>query len=156
MQKKRRILLLCLFHRQLCDHCNVSNLCCIQCVFQGAIEGCRNGFLQFSTSLMSCNDASFSVIPANILSKVLLIGSSCVCCFAACYNYNAVLLSDSLLTGKIPHLCFSPTSSLLHFIGNSLIPPLLPSPSTTYVLSSLHCFTWNSTIISSWPFFSYV
>ena len=41
------------------------------CVLQGAIEGCRNGFLLFCTSLMSCDDASLSAIPTSILNQVI-------------------------------------------------------------------------------------
>ncbi|KAK7104750.1 tRNA (32-2'-O)-methyltransferase regulator THADA-like [Littorina saxatilis] len=41
------------------------------CRHRGAIEGCRNGFLQFCTSLMLCGDSNLSSVPANILNQVL-------------------------------------------------------------------------------------
>ncbi|XP_046561929.1 thyroid adenoma-associated protein homolog [Haliotis rubra] len=41
------------------------------CRIRGAIEGCRQGFLQYCTVLMSCDDPALAAIPAEILHQVM-------------------------------------------------------------------------------------
>ncbi|XP_067681853.1 tRNA (32-2'-O)-methyltransferase regulator THADA-like [Haliotis asinina] len=41
------------------------------CRIRGAIEGCRQGFLQYCTFLMSCDDRALADIPAEILHQVM-------------------------------------------------------------------------------------
>ena len=76
------------------------------CVFQGAIEGCRNGFLLFCTSLMSCDDASLSAIPASILNQVIFAESVFVLVFASLqcfcwYQRSGLRTPDVLYVAKL-------------------------------------------------------